>query len=81
MTRFIITLTDSTKGKLLIDFLHALDFVKIEPITNLPKSMNKPANRKHKNLTSFLRSLPDVDYHTSDVVNAIKFRPDEETTK
>lgn len=78
MTEYIITLEDESKAKSLITFLKSLDFVNIKPKTNRVKNMSKLSNKSPKSLSSFLRSLPDVDYNESDVIDAIKLMRDEE---
>jgi hypothetical protein len=78
MTQYIITLEDESKAKSLITFLKSLDFVNIKPKTDIEKKINKPSNKKPTSLSSFLRSLPEVDYNELDVIDAIKLMRDEE---
>lgn len=73
MTQYIITLEDESKAKSLITFLKSLDFVTIKPSKNINNSSAKPP----KNLSNFLRSLPEINYNESDVVDAIKLIRDE----
>ena len=78
MTQYIITLEDESKAKSLITFLKSLDFVNIKPKTDVEKKINKLSNKKPTSLSSFLRSLPEVDYNELDVIDAIKLMRDEE---
>lgn len=81
MTQYIITLEDESKAKSLITFLKSLDFVNIKPKSDMEKNLNKPSNKNPKSLSSFLRSLPEVDYNELDVIDAIKLMRDEEKAK
>ena len=78
MTQYIITLEDESKAKSLITFLKSLDFVNIKPKTDIEKKVSKPSNKKPTSLSSFLQSLPEVDYNELDVIDAIKLMRDEE---
>jgi hypothetical protein len=81
MTQYIITLEDESKAKSLITFLKSLDFVNIKPKTATEKNTNKSSNKSPKSLSSFLQSLPEVDYNESDVIDAIKLMRNEEKAK
>lgn len=81
MTQYIITLQDEAKGNSLITFLNSLDFVTIQPKAFMQKDTHKASKRKPENLSSFLQSLPEVDYNESDVIEVLKLMRDEEKTK
>lgn len=66
MNQFIITLKDGTQAEALIEYLHSLEFVKLEPFEPDTKA---EAVAKVK---EFLTGLPNRSSRQSDVNKAVK---------